>query len=244
VAEAKPPHLDELLAHNLGCSKRVARELCSEGRVRTPGGELLEDGRARCLLVDGVARVLVDDEDVELRLQAFLLQHKPAGVITALHDVRHATAYDLLAEAPLFAHLRPVGRLDLDTTGLLLWTTDGQLISRLTHPKREVPRTYHAALARPFSLPPPDFALEDGHQPTIRALLSLAPRDAHPALLPHQEATCFATITVVGGVYHEVRRIFAALGSHVFALCRVSYGPYVLPSDMPAGTYRLMDPVA
>lgn len=241
MADAKPPHLDELLAHNLGCSKRVARELCAEGRVSTPGGELLEDGRARHALVDGVLPVLVDGDPVALRLHALVLQHKPAGVITALHDARHATAYDLLAEAPLFPHLRPVGRLDLDSTGLLLWTTDGQLISRLTHPKREVPRTYHAALARPFSLPPPDFALEDGHQPTIRTLLSLSREETHPALLPHAEATCFATITVVGGVYHEVRRIFAALGSHVFSLCRVSFGPYLLPRDMLAGTYRLLE---
>ena len=63
-------------------------------------------------------------------------------------DARQPVAYALLRGAPLHAELRPVGRLDLDTTGLLIWTTDGQWLHRLTHPRRAVPRTYQAALAR------------------------------------------------------------------------------------------------
>jgi 16S rRNA pseudouridine516 synthase len=242
VSPAKSPHLDELLARNLGCSKGAARALCAEGRVTDAAGRVLDDGRARVALTQGRVQVQVDGEQRVLRLEVLVLQHKPAGVITALHDARHATAYALLRTAPLHPHLRPVGRLDLDTTGLLLWTTDGHLLSRLTHPKRGVPRTYHAALARPFFAPPSDFTLEDGHRPVIQALEVLpGAASCHPALLPHPDATAFASITVVGGVYHEVRRIFAALGSHVFSLCRVSYGPYRLPADLPAGSFQLAD---
>jgi len=239
----KPPHLDELLARNLGCSRGAARELCAEGRVADADGTLLEDGRVRLAPTAGRHwTVRIDERPVVLRLHALVLQNKPVGVITALHDARHDTAYDLLREAPLHPHLRPVGRLDLDTTGLLLWTTDGQLISRLTHPKRGVPRTYHAALARPFASPPEGFALEDGHRPNIQALTVLdGPSVCHPALTPQPDATCWATITVIGGVYHEVRRIFAALGSHVLALCRVSYGPYRLPDDLLPAGFRVLD---
>src|SRR6185369_16796644 len=163
-----------------------------------------------------------------------LMLHKPVGVVTALRDERHPTAYQLLRGAPLHAELRPVGRLDVDTSGLLIWTTDGQWVQRLTHPKRRVPRTYQAALARPFRAPPPDveLELEDGHRPEIASLAVLDRGDLHPALAVPDGTTAFATITIVGGAYHEVRRIFAALGSHVFGLARVAFGDFTLPRDL------------
>jgi 16S rRNA pseudouridine516 synthase len=175
------------------------------------------------------------------------MQHKPTGCVTALADNRHPTAYALLDDAPLAAELRHVGRLDLDTSGLLLWTSDGTWLQRLTHPKRAVPRTYHAALARPFSaLPAEGLTLEDGHRPTVTALESLTRADMHPSLAstPEDVAATFATVTIVGGAYHEVRRIFAALDSHVLALCRVSFGRLALPRDLPAGAWRAIEPGA
>lgn len=169
---------------------------------------------------------------------ALVLLHKPVGVVTALRDSVHGTAYDLLRDAPLYPELRPVGRLDLDTSGLLLWTTAGALIQRLTHPKRRVPRTYQAALARPFAAPPPGLVLDDGHRPELVELRELPRSDAHPALVIPDEASVLATVTIVGGAYHEVRRLFAALGSHVLGLCRTRFGDYQLPPDLPAGHWR------
>jgi len=136
-----------------------------------------------------------------------------------------------------------VGRLDLDTTGLLLWTTDGKWLQRLTHPKRAVPRIYQAALARPFGLPPPDFELDDGYRPAIVNLATIeSEHQLHPSLLRPADAAAYATIAVAGGAYHEVRRIFAALGSHVLALCRVGFGRLELPRDLPVGRYRQIQP--
>jgi 16S rRNA pseudouridine516 synthase len=133
-----------------------------------------------------------------------------------------------------------VGRLDADTSGLLLWTTDGTEIQRLTHPKRAVPRTYQAALARPHQPLPPDLVLDDGHQPRVEDLSPLARADAHPSLDVPAETTALASITIVGGAYHEVRRIFAALGSHVLGLCRVRFGDVDLPRDLAPGAYRVL----
>ncbi len=138
------------------------------------------------------------------------------------------------------AELRPVGRLDLDTSGLLLWTTDGSWLQRLTHPKRAVPRSYQAALACPFQPPPRDLVLDDGQRPHIESLAPLDPADAHSALAIPADASAFATITITGGAYHDVRRIFAALGSHVLALCRVRFGKLQLPPDLAPGGYRLL----
>jgi 16S rRNA pseudouridine516 synthase len=235
--------LDALLGRNLGCSKTKARDVIAAGRVRAGDGAALADPR---LELDEAAlpfTVVVDDEPLALVAASHVLLHKPVGCVTALEDARHPTAYALLREAPLFAELRPVGRLDLDTSGLLIWTTEGAWLQRLTHPKRAVPRTYHAALARPFRAPPPEgVALDDGHRPMIAALSPLPRGDAHPALVAPPDAATFATITIVGGAYHEVRRIFAALDSHVLGLCRVSFGRLALPRDLPSGAWRTIVP--
>ena len=234
--------LDELLARNLGISKSAVARLIDEERVATLQGELVRSRRAEVPppAVDGPGRavVLVDGQPETLFETALVALHKPAGVVTALRDGRHPTAFALLAEAPLASLLRPVGRLDLDTTGLLLWTTEGALIQRLTHPKRRVARTYQAALTEPFRTMPAELTLEDGHRPEVTELVEIAREDAHPALLVPPETRTLASITIVGGAYHEVRRNFAALGSHVAGLCRVRFGTFDLPPDLPAGGWR------
>jgi 16S rRNA pseudouridine516 synthase len=239
------PRLDALLALNLSCSKSKAREALAEGRVRGADGAALVDARVEIPAASLPFVVTFDEAPLALVAVSYVLQHKPIGCITALADARHPTAYALLEDAPLFAELRAVGRLDLETSGLLLWTSDGQWLQRLTHPKRAVPRTYHAALASPFAaLPAAGLTLDDGHRPTITHLAAIAREEAHPALVvpPDVAAERFATITIVGGAYHEVRRIFAALDSHVLALCRVSFGRLALPRDLPAGAWRAIAP--
>jgi 16S rRNA pseudouridine516 synthase len=233
--------LYELVARHLGGSKTEARRLIETGAIAgtdgaplNPRQEIPASGPPPVVLIDGEPLTLVEHVTVAL--------HKPVGCVTAMRDDHHPIAHDLLEGAPLHAHLRPVGRLDLDTSGLLLWTTDGALVQRWTHPKRAVPRTYQAALARPHRSLPAGLTLDDGHQPEVVALGPLAAADAHPALARPADAAVYATITIVGGAYHEVRRIFAALDSHVLALCRVSFGRFALPIDLPAGEFREINP--
>lgn len=229
------PRLDQLLARNTQYSRGEVKRLLKAGAITAPSGDALDDWVE---LTDLPLTVRVLDDEVVLHDSSHVLLNKPLGCVTALRDREHAVAYDYLAGAPLLDELRPVGRLDLDTSGLLLWTTDGQVLQRLTHPKRKVPRTYQAALTQPFVQPPADFTLDDGHQPHITELREMDGSTAHQSLARPADATLYASITITGGAYHEVRRIFAALGSHVTALCRVSFGPLVLPDDLPLGEYR------
>ena len=186
--------------------------------------------------------VQVDGLPVVLRTRYHVMQHKPRGVVTALRDRRHPTAYALLGErVPMLRDLRAVGRLDLDTSGLLLWTTEGALLHRLTHPRYAVPRVYQAALAGPWTSPPPELVLDDGHRPLIHQLAPLPADERHPALHVPDAATDLATITLSSGKFHEVRRIFAALGSRVVGLCRVSFGSLELPRDLDPGAHRFVD---
>jgi 16S rRNA pseudouridine516 synthase len=221
--------LEKLLARNLGCSRKEARRL-----LATSTGDLPREvpPAALPLHLDLGGRALV------LRDACHLVMHKPAGCVTALSDHRHPTVTRYVGDAPLAGELRPVGRLDLDTTGLLVWTTDGEWLHRLIHPRTAPPRRYHAALARPHRPLRGDLVLRDGHRPQILDLRPLPPDDLHPALLKPGTATAYASITIAGGAYHEVRRIFAALDSHVLALCRVSFGGLELPRDLPAGGWR------
>ena len=232
------PRIDILLARNLGWSRTAVRGAIADGRV-TVAGRSAVDPRADVDAAQPVAAT-IDDQAVTLFDAARVLLNKPTGCVTALRDPRPPTAYALLRGAPLHAELRPVGRLDVDTSGLLLWTTDGAEIQRLTHPKRAVPRTYQAALANDPQPLPAEMVLDDGHRPRITDLAPMAPADAHPSLAVPAEARAFATITIVGGAYHEVRRIFAALESHVLALCRVRFGDLDLPRDLPPGAYRVL----
>ena len=236
------PRLHELIARNLDCSKTEARRLIEAGEVRDSAGVPLLDPRLN--LPDSALplAISIEGQPESLVEHVTLALHKPVGYVTALRDDRHPVAYSLLEAAPLFSHLRPVGRLDLETSGLLIWTTDGPLLQRLTHPKRAVPRTYHAALARPFAALPAQLVLDDGHQPQVVNLEVIAAAQAHLALARPPEATCYASITIVGGAYHEVRRIFAALESHVLALCRVSFGGLALPTELGPGEFRVIDP--
>lgn len=239
------PRLDHLLARNIGCTRGNARLLVTEGRVTDGTGAPLPDSRA---IIDNARcpfEVMVDSDRWQLHDAFHLVLNKPIGVVTALRDDRHPTALTLLHNAPLMDDLRPVGRLDLDSTGLLIWTTDGDWLHRLTHPKHGIPRTYQAVLARPWSPVPPNFTLDDGRQPEILDLRALDPGALHPNLasLADQPAGALcATITLKAGAYHEVRRIFAALGSHVLALCRVSFGRLILPTDLPLGAWRPVGP--
>lgn len=241
ISRPRVPRLDLLIAHNLGLSRGVVTRLCRSRRVTNPDGSVLNDPGLQVAPGELPRTVHIDDEPHALRVAYHLMQHKPLGVVTALRDDRHATAYELLKEAPLHRDLRAVGRLDRETSGLLLWTTEGPLLHRMTHPRYAVPRVYQAALSRRWQPVPERLELEDGHVPEIVELRALTREELHPALEVPDGSTAFATITITGGKFHEVRRIFVALGSEVLGLCRVAFGPLTLPTTLAAGQYQEMD---
>lgn len=228
------------MARNLGLSRRITTKLFRQGRVRDLNGHRL-DPRAPVRSGDFPVEIQVDDQIERLFADYHVVLHKPRGVVTAMKDRLHPTAWELLADLPLAQDLRAVGRLDLDTTGLLLWTTRGDLVHQLTHPRRQTQRRYEAALARPWTAPPEVFELDDGHRPNIVELREITPTDAHPGLERPASATHWASITLTSGRFHEVKRIFAALDSEVLALCRVAHGPVELPLDLAPGRARAID---
>lgn len=219
--------LDQLLA-NLGyCSRKEARDWVRAGRV-TVAGEVADDFGTKA----DPAAVRIDGESLDHSEGLLLLLNKPTGLVCS-HDEREGpSVYDLLP--PRWRQRNPqvtsIGRLDKDTSGLILLTDQSELVHRLTSPKHKVPKIYRATVAKDLSPELiPLFAsgtllLKDEKEPCAPAELRiLGPREA--------------ALTLTEGRYHQVRRMFASQGSEVLTLHRSHFGHLDL-GDLPAGQWR------
>lgn len=165
--------------------------------------------------------------------QAIVMLHKPAGYECSRRPGAWPSVLNLLP-APLRRRgVQPVGRLDQDTTGLLLLTDDGALIHRLTHPRRHLAKVYEVETALPVT-------------PTqVASLRSGVRLNDDPE--PVRAAACEATgdhglrLTLTEGRYHQVKRMVAAAGNHVRSLHRSAFGAVTLPADLPPGAWRWVD---
>lgn len=172
-----------------------------------------------------------DGEPIDPPHGLVIVMNKPAGY-TCSHADQGPLVYDLLA--PRYLKRDPkfssVGRLDAETTGVLLFTDDGALLHKLISPRSSLPKTYEAALARPL----------EGHEAALFASGTLVLRgEDKPCLPAHLEATGTRTarLTLTEGRYHQVRRMFAAAGNHVEALHRSRFGPLGI-EGLNAGEWR------
>jgi 16S rRNA pseudouridine516 synthase len=175
----------------------------------------------------------IDGEPIDPPHGMVLMMHKPAG-FTCSHADQGRLVYDLLP--PRFQKRDPkvssVGRLDAETTGLLLFTDDGALLHRLISPKSSLEKTYEATLARPL----------EGHEAALFSAGTLVLRGEDKPCLPARlevTGTHTARLTLTEGRYHQVRRMFAAAGNHVEALHRSRFGGLEL-GDLTVGAWRLL----
>lgn len=221
--------LVKLLA-NLGYgSRKQVTWMFREGRVTDAAGDVLyADDRV------GHHDVRVDGEPLDPPQGLTLMLHKPAGYTCSNKDIGRLV-YDLLParfrmRSPA---LSSVGRLDRETSGLLLFTDDGQLLHRIISPKAALPKVYEATLAEPLR----------GNEAVLFAsgamLLESETTPLKPAVLEVIDAT-HARLTITEGRYHQVRRMFAAVGNHVEVLHRSRVGGLSL-GDLPEGEWRALD---
>jgi 23S rRNA pseudouridine2605 synthase len=219
--------LAKYLAHAGVASRRGAEQLVFAGRV-TVGGEIVRDP-ARDVTESDAVQVDGQSARLERRHVVFAL-NKPAGYVSTVKDPQgRPTVVSLIAGRE---RLYPVGRLDVDTTGLLLLTNDGDLAQRLTHPSYEVPRVYRARVRRP---PVREQALRALRQGVMLDDGRTAPAQAR-RLAPDR-----VEITLHEGRKRQVRRMLDAVGHPVVALERVAFGPLRL-GDLPLGRHRRLRP--
>lgn len=222
----KQLRLDKLLADTGKWSRKDAKALLKQGRVRVDG----EVEKSADRKVDPMAQsVTVDGERVGWAEFRYLMLHKPGGVLTATEDRHQKTVIDLLPAE--YRDLFPVGRLDKDTEGLLLLTDDGELAHRLLSPRHHVDKVYLAEIDG--EVDPSDVAafaagltLGDGTQCLPAGLESLG------------EGRCLVTLRE--GKFHQVKRMLALRGKPVVKLKRLSMGEVTLDEALLPGQFRLL----
>lgn len=226
--------VDRLLS-NLGYgSRREMHALVDAGRVILDG-QALTDANARIGIgPDLPARMTVMGKPIDPPPPMIVLMHKPLGVVCS-HKEAGERVYDLLparwqVRDPV---LSTVGRLDKDTSGLLLITDDGAFLHRVISPKKHVAKRYVATLDRPLS----------GEEAALFASGTLMLEGEDKPLLPARLEVLGpneARLTIEEGRYHQVRRMFAAVGNHVTALHRDRIGGLSLPEDLEPGDLRVL----
>ena len=220
--------LDKYLSQSGERSRSESSALIRGGAVRV-NGLCVRDPGAKIHPEDDIT---LNGETVQDDALQYLLLYKPAGILTAARDRAAHTVMDLLPPAFARREVMPVGRLDKDTTGLLLLTNDGPLAHALLHPSRHVWKRYIATVSG---------QLTEKDVQSFREGLFLGDFTAQPAELAILSATpaqSIGAVRVHEGKFHQVKRMFAACGHEVLALHRDTFGPLTLPEGMAPGDYR------
>ncbi|MBN6188171.1 rRNA pseudouridine synthase [Aneurinibacillus sp. BA2021] len=221
--------LDKLLANMGYGSRKEIKKLCKDGAVKVDG-KLIKDSSVHIDPYEQEVEIL--GEVVQYREFVYLMMNKPQGVISATEDAVEETVVDLLDAQFFVFDVFPVGRLDKDTEGLLLLTNDGKLAHELLSPKKHVPKRYFAQIqGRVTEADGEAFrkgvTLDDGYKTLPAELTILTQGDISEIEL-----------VIYEGKYHQVKRMFEAVGKKVTYLKRIAMGALQLDEDLEPGEYR------
>ena len=216
--------LAKYLAHAGVASRRAAERLIADGRVTVDGAPVTDPARD----VDPDTDVRVDGGRVGLESREVFALNKPAGVVSTAKDTHGRPT--VVSLVPSERRLYPVGRLDADTTGLILLTNDGELANQLTHPRYEVPKTYRAEVEPPRVAERDLRALREGVELDDGVTSPASVRAVSPGVLE---------IRISEGRKRQVRRMVEAVGHRVTALERTAFGPLRLEGLAPGEHRRL-----
>lgn len=231
---AQQLRVDRLLANMGYGSRKEVQSLVRAGLVSLDG-EVLDDADIKVAIAPELSqRMRVRGAALDPPPGLVLMMHKPLGVVCS-HKEQGELVYGLLPERwrRRDPAISSIGRLDKDTSGLLLMTDDGAYLHRVISPRSHVPKRYHVTLDRP---------LEAGYAATFSSgelMLDGEDKPLAPAEFePLTERTAF--LTIHEGRYHQVRRMFAAVGNHVLGLHRDRVGALALPDGLAPGAYKVL----
>jgi 16S rRNA pseudouridine516 synthase len=215
--------LDKFLAHTTDLTRTLARQVIKQQRVRI-NGQCADNAAQAVLATD---QITLDDELLSLPGNRYIMLNKPSGYVCTREDPHHAHIFSLVSNSD---DLHAAGRLDADTTGLVLLTNDGQWSHRVTAPRRNCNKIYCVTLAHELT-PDQTRQIEQGimlngeDKPTLPAQIECMPQ--------HQ-----IRLTIHEGKYHQVKRMLAAVDNRVTALHRESIGHIKLDDSLQLGEWR------
>lgn len=217
--------LDKYVAHATGLSRRDTQIAIKKGRVQVEATVVTS---AKHVINDDV--VTLDGNPLTLKGHGYYMLNKPEGYVCATTDAEHPTVLDLLPIDSHIESLQIAGRLDIDTTGLVLLTTNGQWNHSVTSPNKSLGKRYRVTLAEPLCSDA-EAKFQQGLQ------LKSETKTLKPAGL-ERITDCECLLTISEGKYHQVKRMFAALGNRVIKLHRESVGSIELDKSLLPGQYR------
>lgn len=220
--------LDKIIASQGKYSRSEVKKLVKSGRITVDGAVV----KSADIKIDpDTAVIAVDGENVGYKKHIYIMLNKPKGVISATDDKSQKTVIDLVPTELFRQGLFPAGRLDGDTTGFVLITDDGDFAHRILSPKNHILKTYHALLQRPVT---------DEDIEKFKAGIELKDGtlclEAQVKMLQNEPPV--AEIKIHEGKYHQVKRMFAALGNKVIELRRVKMGNLSLDESLEEGQCR------
>jgi 16S rRNA pseudouridine516 synthase len=221
--------IDKILANMGYGSRKEVKALLKKGVVKI-GDNIVKSPKEHVDVDNQV--VTVNGEVVEYKEYVYLMMNKPPGVISATEDSEHETVIGLLEYEDIIFDPFPVGRLDKDTEGLLLITNDGHLAHQLLSPKKHVPKKYYATIdgivtEEDIKAFEKGVTLDDGYE-TKPGFLTILKSDNESEI----------ELVIMEGKFHQVKRMFEAVGKKVTYLKRLEMGPLKLDEDLELGEYR------
>lgn len=220
--------LDKIVSDCLPCTRKEAGKII-RGKGVTVDGIVATKADAK---IDENAEIVVYGKKLCVRDYIYIMLNKPEGLISATEDEREKTVMSLLPQEYMTKGLFPAGRLDKDTTGLLVLTNDGQMAHRVLSPKNKHEKVYAVTTDLPFDAADPErvkngVMLDDGMTCPIK--LCISKEDMH-----------HATITITEGRFHEVKRICSSIGKHVTQLERIEFCGIPLDRSLERGEWRML----
>ncbi|WP_242912799.1 pseudouridine synthase [Brevundimonas pishanensis] len=234
MAKTPTSRVDKLLSSMGYGSRNEMARMAKAGGIMLDGEDFTDVTKRIPVTPDLPTRMEIDGEPLDPVAGMVILLNKPLGM-TCSHKEDGALVYDVLPERWLRRDpaISTIGRLDKQTSGLLLMTDDGDLLHRVISPKRHVKKTYRAKLARPLN------GTEGALFASGQLMLEGEDKPLSPAELEVVSET-EALLSVTEGRYHQVRRMFAATGNHVEELHRERLGGLTLPDDLAPGQWKLL----
>ena len=232
----KHMRIDKYLSNaNLG-SRSEIKKLIKDKRVRL-NGQIVKNGKENLDINHDI--VEVNQHKIELFENVYLMLNKPQGVITATTDSSQKTVLDLIQPQDRFKGLSPVGRLDKDTTGLLILTTDGQLNHNLLAPNKHITKIYSATIQGIVT----DKEINRFEQGLVlKNGTTFKPAKLEVGSIDTDQNQSQITVSISEGKYHQIKRMFKACGMTVLTLERLQMGPLKLDSTLKPGKYRKLSP--
>ncbi len=220
--------LDKLISEAANLSRSQARKLIKDGAVSVDGMTLCTPEKKIC---EESSKVTLFGKAIGPGGEKYYMLNKPAGLLSATRDNEQKTVLDLFPPELRARGLFPVGRLDKDTRGLLIISSDGQFSHGVTSPRREVPKRYEAKVEGNLS--------EDDQMAFEKGIVLRDGTICLPARLEiDEEDKSLAYVTIFEGKYHQVKRMLASLGKPVIALKRLSIGSLQLDEGLEEGQFR------